>query len=373
MRMLFVNHTSRMGGAEYSLLEVLRRLPDYGIEAVVTVPAGAFAEALSAAGIAVECLPLHAPGRPRTLTGLGRGLVAVVTDTLRLHRTIRRLQPLLVHANSAKSAFPAALAARSLGIPCVWHCRDLRPPGSRLLIRLCHRVVAISQTVARSLPASPKVAVIANGIDLERFDPARMSQHEARGALGIPVGTPLVLMVADIIPWKRHDLFLEAAAQVHRKRPMVQFAVAGGDRGEHPELLARLKVQTAALGLTGVVRWLGPCPDIVPWLAAADVLLHPAGDEPFGRVVCEALALECRVVVADSGGAAEIATGCRQSARRVRRDDPRAFAEAVLVSLEESAGTSGAGDGRAHVASRYNVQRTAGELAVLLRRLARHP
>lgn len=365
MKVLFVNHAAGLGGAEHSLLELLAYLPAFGIEPVAAVPAGSLAEVLAAAGVRVGPLALRPLPRPHTAVQGCAAAAALAWNALLLLRCLRRERPALVHANSARAAWPAALAARLAGVPCLWHCRDLSPPGAEALLRLCSRGIAISEAVARSLPASPRVRIIRNGIDLLRFDPARHSRAEARAALRLPSEGPLVIMVADLIPWKRHDLFLEAAARIRRARPDVRFAIAGHDRGEHPDLAGRLRVQTARLGLTGALQWLGHCPDAAPLYAAADVLLHPPAEEPFGRVVCEALAMGCGVVVADAAGPAAIVGAC-PAGRRVLPGSAAAFAAAALELLDRP---FPADAGRAHVARGFDVARTASELARLLREL----
>lgn len=374
MTVLFVNHTSLPGGAEHSLVELFRLLPAQGIDPVAVVPHGPLAvtlEAVLADALApgtgrVVTLPLHALRMPRTTGDALRTARELAGDTVRLRRVMRQVRPAVVHANSAKAAWPAALAARSLGLPCVWHCRDLAPPSSSALMRLCSRVVAISETVERSLPVSPKVVRIVNGIDLAHFDPARHAQATSRQALGLPADGPLVAMVADLIPWKRHDLFLEAAGHIVRQRPNARFVVAGRDRGEHPDLAGALRVQAVALGLMDRIRWLGHCPDTAPLYAAADLLLHPAAEEPFGRVVCEALAMGRPVVVAEGGAPADILKGCPGAGRCARAGDAAAFARAALALLA----LPPTPDARAHIALRYNIRRTATELATLLQQAA---
>ena len=68
------------------------------------------------------------------------------------------------------------------------------------------------------------------------------------------------------------------------------------------------------------------------WLAACEVLLVPAVDEPFGRTLIEAMLLGTVVVAAASGGNLEAirdgATGCL-----VPPDDATAFAQRTLDLL----------------------------------------
>lgn len=360
MRVLLVNHTSDIGGAEQSLLELVRELPRLGVTPLAAVPEGPLAARLRQAGVEVHVVPLHALVRPRGLGSASRAAAAGLIDTLRVCHLIRRLRPDLVHANSAKAAFAAGQAARCLRIPCLWHCRDLAPPGAKLLLFLAP-ALAISRAVAASLPRSRRVRVVRNGIDTARFDPAQHPREASRACLGLPPEAPLVAMVADFVPWKRHDLFLEAAARIARARPEVRFAIAGQERRDDPGLGDRLRARAATIRLGEAVHWLGHCPDTAPLYAAANVLLHPPAREPFGRVVCEALAMNCPVVVADAAGPAEIAAECPADvARRVPPDDVDGFANAVLDLLQPLAQRT---TSREAIAAAFDIRRTAAELA----------
>jgi len=64
--------------------------------------------------------------------------------------------------------------------------------------------------------------------------------------------------------------------------------------------------QVASLGITDRVRFAGPTSNVAPYYAAADVLLLPARDEPFGMVVTEAMSSGVIPIVADNVGAAEV-------------------------------------------------------------------
>jgi glycosyltransferase involved in cell wall biosynthesis len=60
------------------------------------------------------------------------------------------------------------------------------------------------------------------------------------------------------------------------------------------------------LGLAEFVRYVGVVDDVVPLLAAADVLLLPSETESFGLVALEAMASGVPVVASDVGGLPEV-------------------------------------------------------------------
>jgi glycosyltransferase involved in cell wall biosynthesis len=95
-------------------------------------------------------------------------------------------------------------------------------------------------------------------------------------------GELLALTVARLIPLKNVGAVLELAARV-RDLP-VRFVVLGDGPEEGP-----LRRRAAELGLGERVRFLDGSHDPAPWLAAADLLLHPSRYESFGMAVFEGL------------------------------------------------------------------------------------
>lgn len=140
--------------------------------------------------------------------------------------------------------------------------------------------------------------------------------------------TPTVLFAARLLPWKGTALALRALVHLPGWRLLVC--------GEGPDE-RRLHRLTAALGLTGRVRFLGrvPRPDLLRTMREdATIFLFPSLREEAGWVVAEAIASGLPVVCLDRGGPPLLGgTGVRVEgvartavalARRVREVDPSA-------------------------------------------------
>ena len=144
-------------------------------------------------------------------------------------------------------------------------------------------------------------------------------------------------MAAYYAPWKRHDLFLDTARLF--SEPGAPFpgssavwAIAGDDNhNEQPAYGQKLRKLAESLG--DRARLLGHLPP-GHFLPAIDLLVHPAQNEPFGRIVCEAMAFGVPVVAHDSGGPASI-LGHGAYGRLVGEDSPEAFARAITEVLQE--------------------------------------
>lgn len=365
MRTLWVDLISELGGAQHSMLEVCLSLPAFGVEVAAAVPYGPLFDRLSAAGLPVF------PVSPVRARRRGWGLFTTTAKLLRAPSTIsqivRAVKPDIIHTNS----LPAFLAARHTisSIPVIWHVRDLRLPVliARDASKKASRIIAASRAIDEYLVEilSPRtlgrIRIISNGIDPARF--ADGDKARARQSFGLPAEVPVIGMISHLIPWKRHDAFIQAAAAIHLQRPDTHFVVVGRDLfHEHSRWEAQLEEQVAKSGLTDTFHWLKDCdatPDILP---ALDMLVHPALQEPFGRVICEAMAASIPVIAAESGGPADIIKQ-RISGILVRDGDPQQIAVEALALLADPAQAHRLGAaGRDVILNQYTTRHVCEQL-----------
>ena len=155
--------------------------------------------------------------------------------------------------------------------------------------------------------------VIHNGVDLERFDPAGRDRAEQRRRLGLAPGERALGVVAQITPWKGQDDAIAALAVVRRTHPRTRLLLIGeakflarDTRFDNQAFSASLVQQARELGVADAVTFLGERADVPALLHALDVLLVPSWEEPFGRTVIEAMAMQRAVVATSAGGPREI-------------------------------------------------------------------
>jgi glycosyltransferase involved in cell wall biosynthesis len=119
-------------------------------------------------------------------------------------------------------------------------------------------------------------------------------------------GKFVLLELAQLISWKRQELAVQILALL-RGRGMNASLVLVGDevpssRGER----ARLEDMARRLGVEGHCIFAGFRRDIPEVLKQADLLIHPAREEPFGRALIEAMASGLPVIAAGGGGVEEV-------------------------------------------------------------------
>jgi glycosyltransferase involved in cell wall biosynthesis len=313
LRVLLVSHVSGLGGAERSLLDLVHgaaaaaaqgdgAAADVRFTAALPEP-GPLADALAQAGArVVVCDGLARLRRGVSPRQVGRWL----RGAAQVARLAARDAVDVVHANSASAGLFCFAVAR----PLVWHVRDLRC-GAEVswLARRAAAAIAPSlacrSAVARRAPDA-RVELIPNGVDLARGAAPPAPPARPTGALA---SAPSAVVIGHLAPWKRHDLLLEAVALLRQAGISLRVNVVGGDPfgGDEARALAAWRARVGQAGLVGAVEFVGPVDEVSPWLAGADLLLHPAYPEPFGRVIVEALAAGLPVVAFDGPhGPAEI-------------------------------------------------------------------
>jgi L-malate glycosyltransferase len=364
---LYVNHVPQVSGAEESLLALLERLDRSRFVPHLPCPAGELAVRATALGVEIHPLPAARFRRTTNPIKVSTYALAWVIGTNHLRRIVQACAPKLIHANSAAAQLYAGSVAEKAGVPCVWHSRDLRPlPLPALTVcRNATRVIAVSEAVADFLAGSglirPKVMRVYNGIDPDRWR-AAVTGKDARAELGLKPSDRVILMAAQMVPWKRHEDAIRMMPALLKRLPNARLVLAGSDRfGDPPELPAALEVLAAQLGVRAQVVFAGQRQDMPDLMAACEVLVVPSDAEPFGRVAIEAMALGKPVVGTRAGGLPEIVRDGETGLLVVPRF-PESLAEACARLLENPSLARSLGEaGRKRVAANFHIDKTARE------------
>jgi UDP-glucose:(heptosyl)LPS alpha-1,3-glucosyltransferase len=167
------------------------------------------------------------------------------------------------------------------------------------------RAIAVSNLVRDDLIrqfnlSADKVVTLYNGVDLERFTPARDggARRVLRAHLGIADETPLVAFVGNGFARKGLGFLIEAWPRVERGAHLL---VVGSDRAERSY---RALAERAGVG--ALVHFAGPRSDVPEIFRAVDAFALPSMFEPFGNVVMEAMASGLPVLSSAQSGASEL-------------------------------------------------------------------
>ncbi|MFM0738492.1 glycosyltransferase family 4 protein [Paraburkholderia xenovorans] len=317
-RILAVDQSGVLGGAELSLLEIVKALRAR-IE-VVLFDDGPFRTELAKTGVTVNVLDAGALRHVRKQGGslpkgqALKGLLSLVRATAKRARNAD-----VIYANTQRAMVIGAIAGKLARKPVVWHLRDIVSPehfgGKQLaIIKWCARmglshVIANSAASARAFAEltqfdAKRVDVVFNGISATPFDALRtVPQATLRYHLNLPQDAFLVGSFSRLARWKGQHVLLEAMVlNPHMHAVLVGAPLFGEDQYE-----IELHAFVAAHNLGGRVHFLGFQHDIPACMCAVDAVVHTSiTPEPFGRVIVEGMLAQRPVVAARAGGVLEI-------------------------------------------------------------------
>lgn len=318
-RILYVNHTGYVSGAERVLINTLRTLDQQRYEPIVTCPSyGGLAEEVDGLGVKVIPLPriqARFAWRPDKLLLSASTIVDAVRN---LRETIRTAGPHLIHANSVRGGIVATLAAAGTRIPVIWHVHDTLPrhPMSTAvrMLAFCARhtqIVAVSNATGRRFrghfPIARKIRVIYNGIKLDQFAGATSSRRVYREKLGLSDEDFLICAIGQICERKGLLGLVDAVRRSLVEVPNIHLAIVGRVIFQHEAgYLDNLLDAVRAWGIEHRVHFYGEVRDVSGVLHSSDLMVLNSRDEPFGLVVVEAMASGTPVLATRVGGVPEI-------------------------------------------------------------------
>jgi len=318
-----------LNGGERSMLQALDLVDRRAFEIIALAPPhGRLAEALRDSSVKHVNFELRDDHGERFSRDAARETLV---------ETIRDLAPDLLHANSLSMGRLTGAAADALRIPCVAHLRDIIRL-SRAAIDDLNRndlLVAVSHAT-REFHIAQKVSdartrVLFNGVDSERFQP-RARTHSLCRELKVPCTSFVVLTIGQLGLRKGQDVLAASAATIAKAVPNVQFVIVGERNSSKQESIlyeANVKTAFSDAGLDQRLHLLGYREDVPRLMNEADLLVHPAKQEPLGRVLLEAAASGLPIVATGVGGTREIVADS-ESARLIAPNAPNALASAVI-------------------------------------------
>jgi glycosyltransferase involved in cell wall biosynthesis len=328
LRVLYLTHYAELYGANRSLLDLVREGRDAGAVEPFVVLAydGPLRTELERAGIAHAIVPFVPWMHKRVLMGRPHHRLL---QRMRYRRQARerertnRIQQAVIeglalqhrahviHSNSAVIGVGAAVAGR-LGLPHVWHIRELPflhygfsvDGGVRRYaeaLRKANAIIALSQAVVDDMrtfaPAAERVAVIPNGVVSEQD----LKERRQGGTTRWEHLEDFNFLLAGLFhPAKGQEEAVQAFALVHAQNPRTALYLAGDGRTE------KVRAAVEALGISSAVHFIGFVPDLGPVLEKTHALLQCSRHEALGRIVLEAKVAGVPIIGHASGATPEL-------------------------------------------------------------------
>lgn len=347
-KVLYIVHSSQMGGATISFLNMVCSMKKVGYVPFVVYPDynDVFIKMLDDNGIeheGVKLTPLilHLNSLKSKLLypyHYARLFLRLKITTRFMEQLVQSVKPDIIHTNTG-IIHEGYFAARKFGIPHVWHLREYQdldfgwhifPSKKAFIHRLSNSyVIAISRGIFNHFKLSAvKDKVIYNGI-LSENDIAYIS-----------VKKKYFLCASRIVASKGHEDVVKAFAVFCKQHPDYRLIILGDG---HKQFISKLRKQAYRSGCLAQIDFKGhrTVQETVKFMREAKALIVASKFEGFGRMTAEAAFAGCVVIGRATGGTKEIIdmtggmlfhdiTGLIQAMNEVASMDENSYSHLVL-------------------------------------------
>ena len=293
---------------------------------------------------------------------------------LALTSKIRAFRPHVLHAHGFDENLIASLAVRAAHVPCYvigrhysdhiyFLTRGVKRKFYLAAESFCNktatRIAVPTEGVARILTdlqgvPGEKVTVIPFGVDFSKY---RASSPDAPSRLRSEYGLEgkyLALACGRLNPEKGLEYLLRAIPPVRKVNDDFRLAMVGSGVRE-----AELRALCRDLGLEDTALFFGWRNDAMDWVAAADLVVHPALCESWCQVLFEALGFTKPIIMTPVGAAPEV-IGNNERGRLIPPRDSDAIAAAIIELMNDrKLARSLAESGRDYIYQNMSADRAA--------------
>lgn len=277
----------------------------------------------------------------------------------------------IVHANSLTMGRHLGAVADQLSVPTTSHIRDIMSLSNAAVNDLNqHRLLIAVSLATREFHIqqgvdAEKIVAVYNGIDCDQFQP-RTVTSSLRDEFGLPEDAILSATIGQICLRKAQNDLAQAAVLLKEECPNLHYLLIGerhSTKQETIEFEAAIGEVFEAAGMPERLHRLGYRSDIASLLNEVDLVIHPARQEPLGRVLLEAAASGVPIIATNVGGTPEIFRD-GESALLIPPAEPELLAGAIKQLVKSpSLGDQLARNARRVIIEKFNIQQNAQLLA----------
>lgn len=326
------------GGVERGTIEFARELVKLGHTSIVISNGGRQVERLESEGSTHIAMPVH------------RKALSSLKQVAAMRQLLSQLKPDIVHVRSRVPAWIVWLAWRKLPkarrpkLISTFHGLYSVNMYSAVMAR-AERIIAISDCVhnyiVKNYSVNPdKITRIFRGVDPSAFKKNdRLSEWQESLFSEYPelVNKRIILMPGRLTRWKGQEAFIEMMRLLVDQNPEFHGVIVGEADPNKQHYKDELVALCKSKGVSQSISFLGHRSDIQNFYQLAEITCHMSNKpEPFGRTVPEALAVGCKVVAFDRGGASESMKDCYPQGL-VPPDNLELFARKVMELAEQEA------------------------------------
>jgi glycosyltransferase involved in cell wall biosynthesis len=277
--LLFIDHCPECnGGAQISLLLLFQALLDAGVSANCIMPGRS------------KLLPIRNQEFP---------IIRMIFNAVYIRLIVLKRKPKFIYCNSLRDRIMCCLCPQSRVLT---HLRDVPVPAHKKVFAILpSRSVIVSSSYMEDSASKLGISsILVPNIVLFSGSQKELTTAKRKETTGKESRPIRAIMVSNYVPWKKHPLAIEAVSILRQKGMDITLDIWGDDiLGENRKYTET--VRFAAGKSSGAVALIQGRRLEDSEFAQYDFLLHCAENEPFGRVIVEALGNGCPCVVHDSG------------------------------------------------------------------------
>jgi glycosyltransferase involved in cell wall biosynthesis len=318
-KILFISHTSGIGGAERCFGDLVCGINRRIYEPIALLPnKGPLGEIISKCGIKPFLFnsPWWIGPHGKIRTQLLKAIFLLPIRIKIIRSFIRSMDIKLVYTNTI-TVLDGAIAAKMEKIPHIWHIHEIISKNKNLksiipkrLIRvlvtgLAKKIIVPSGAARLDISSTNKdrIIIVRNGLDMTEFL-GRITGKNFRHEFAIEKEAKIVMVIGDINEMKGIRDIVEAAKEVCSKITNCLFVLIGEGKKYYIDIIKR-KIDESAITRNRFL-FLGFRHDIADLLNSADVMLCASKVESYSMSILEAMAASRPVVATRCGGPEEI-------------------------------------------------------------------
>ncbi len=261
----------------------------------------------------------------------------------KIKRFLRDADIDIIHTHNYKSDILGFWASRFAGKKWVgtnhlWHSTDGKLKFYETLdaffLKFADKVTAVSQEIKDDLLRkgfkNEKVAVIDNGIHIEKFQNDRNAGQLKRALFHLNEDSFVVAIVGRLAQEKGHDIFLKAAKTIVEKYPHVKFLIIGDGPLRGP-----LETMAVQLGLSRNVIFAGIRNDMPRVYAMCDLMVNASSIEGLPMAILEAMAARVPMIATRVGAIPKVIHD-QKNGISLEPGDAGALARAMAELIEDA-------------------------------------
>lgn len=301
-RICYINSYACLGGAEKSLLSLITEFTKKEYEVFVILgERGEYYDLLKKNNVNVSIIP-----QPSFREGYMKfvSIFYLLKFLFLMFFFIKKNKIDIIHTNTFRSrlyTFPLCLFFRGKMIA---HVRDIEQSKlNYLLVKAFNTTIAISNAVKNVIcldidkKDDKKIKVIHNGIEFNDI------------VKPLDDGVIKIAMFARFDEWKCQHVFVESISKLNfnTNNKSVKYYIYG-DAIRSSEVAYKDKIidMVKEYHLDEVILFMGYCKNPITEMAKMDLIVCPSDNEPFGRVIIEAMSMKKMVLASSNGGIPEI-------------------------------------------------------------------